>query len=238
MAHVYLLINKSNGHKYIGTTTKDTKQAWVDHINKSRRMCAKPIHRAIRKFGTHMFMLRELSECNESELDTLKKEFIIKYNTYGDTGYNVDHDAVVDIVPEEIKQDDTVWGFYDPNNRGNGKSSATKLMSVNIDTGEKRYWDSASQAAIELAGKANRCNIIIRAADNGYKAYGHRWKRLEPSKRRIKVYGVHKVTWEETRVFDSIKEASRIMGANENSIRKSVNNPHKNTCAGYYWFKA
>lgn len=185
-----------------------------------------------------MFLLRDLCECSPDELDEKKQEFIEKYNTFGDTGYNEDHNAEEIIIPEEVKEDDTAWGFYDPKNRSDGKHSAIPLLCINIETGEKKEYKSSVDAAIDIKGDRKYSGNISTAANKGRSAYGYRWKKLKDKSRSIPIYGVHKVTWEETRIFSSIKEASRIIGADEGSIRKSVYNPYKYSCKRYFWFKS
>lgn len=116
---------------------------------------------------------------------------------------------------------------------------STKVLSINVETGEEREWDSFSEAAIELTGDKNKSGNIVRAADNGWKAYGHLWKRLEKSKRSISVYGINKKTWARTQVFNSIKDAARACGNinGENEIRRSIRNPRRNSYKGFYWFR-
>ena len=83
---IYLIINKVNGHKYIGQTTQTTNKAWKQHIEDSKRMSPDPLHRAMRKYGAHQFLMKELEECNTNKLDERVEHFIKEYNTT--EGYN------------------------------------------------------------------------------------------------------------------------------------------------------
>ena len=134
------------------------------------------------------------------------------------------------------------WGFMLPENRNNTGAPKTKIMSVNVETGEEVVWDSMTEAAIELCGDKNRIGNIVRAMKKGQKAYGHLWKRLEQSKHSIPVYGIHKVTWQRTQTFDSIRDAVRALTNDKrymsSGLVKSLKNPRKNSYKGYYWFKA
>jgi hypothetical protein len=125
----------------------------------------------------------------------------------------------------------------DNEKRGDGKLLSTKVLSVNVETGEETEWDSISDAAIALTGDKRKTGNIVRAMNKGYKAYGHLWKRLEKSKQYVKIYGVHKITWQKTQIFNSIKEAARCCNGDYNCIRKSVNNPRKYSYKGFYWFR-
>ena len=242
---IYLIINKVNGNKYIGQTTQTMNHQWKQHIDESKRMSPHPLHRAMRKYGTHQFLIREIEECDVSKLDEREQYFIQEYHTFESShGYNnsISESSIESKDEIESKQDilpDNNWGFHLEENRGNGKHFRAQLMSVNVETGEERIWESASEAAIELTGNRKKCGNIIRAADNGYKAYGYLWKRLEPSKRYTSVYGVNKINWLRTPIYKSMSEAVRIHGGNksDSGLRKSIKHPRKYSWKGYYWFK-
>ena len=243
---IYLIINKVNGHKYVGQTTQTVNNRWKQHIDESKRMSQYPLHRAMRKHGNHNFMIREIEECDVSKLDEREQYFIKEYNTFESAeGYNTnntieetEHKDNTPIIEEPLPNNKE-WGFHLEENRGNGKHFRAQLMSVNIETGEERIWESASEAAIELTNNRKKCGNIIRAADNGYKAYGYLWKRLEPSKRHTRVYGIHKINWLRTPTYKSISEAVRIHGGDrsDSGLRKSLNNPRKYSWKGFYWYK-
>lgn len=251
---IYLIINRINGHKYVGQTTQTMNKQWKQHIEDSKRMSPYPLHRAMRKYGTHQFLMKELEECDVSKLDEREQYFIKEYNTFNNNeGYNttdcaypeetdpIDNQESEHNTPtiKESSIENKKWGFHLEENRGNGKHFRAQLMSVNVETGEERIWESASEAAIELTNNRKKCGNIIRAADNGYKAYGHLWKRLEPSKRHTSVYGINKVNWLRTPTYKSISEAVRIHGGDksDNGLRKSLNNPRRYSWKGFYWYK-
>ena len=76
---IYLIINKQNGHKYVGNTTLAMNKEWVHHINRSKRMSAEPLHKAFRQFGVHNFMIKELDEYDDTCLENKLNEWIEKY---------------------------------------------------------------------------------------------------------------------------------------------------------------
>jgi len=263
---IYLIINKINGHKYVGQTIRGMNKRWAQHIQESMRMSPYPLHKAMRKHGNHNFMIKELEECDTELLDEREIHYIEKYNTFNSNeGYNATSGGNTPSFSDETKQkisdkkkdmiytdehcdniskglkdkldNNEKWGFHLAENRGNGKHLATKIMSVNVETGEERVWDSVSEAAIELTGDRTRSGNIVRAINKGYKCQGHLWKRLEQSKQCVKVYGVHKQTWCKTQIYNSIREAGKIYG-NVSGIRKSIKNPRRNSYKGYYWFRA
>jgi len=238
---IYMIINKVTGCKYIGQTTESTNKKWKEHIDQSKRMSNKPLHKAMRKHGNHNFLIKVLCECNITELDEKEKFYIKEYNTLdSDKGYN-GNDTEEEILPkeEEKKKDENKkWGFQLKENRGNGKHMATKIIGINVDTGEEVLWDSISEAAIELTGDKKNTGNISNAANKGWKAYGYLWKKAEKSKHSIPVFGVHKKTWIRTPTYKSIKEAARQFGSdNDMEIRISIKNPRRRSWKGYYWFK-
>ena len=265
--HIYLLINKVNGHKYVGQTKRTVNTRWKQHIDEARRMSPKPLHRAIRKHGAHQFMIKELCECPVEELDAKEQEFIERYGTFEDSAhYNAtsggrtpefdqptkdklsvwaqererteEHsDNISSTLKDKIESND-LWGFHKPENRGSGKHSSIRILAINVDTLEEKEYESFRAAALALNGDRKYANNISAACKNGWQCYGHRYKKLDDKEKSIKVYGVHYRTWEETRIFSSIKEASRIMGLQEGNIRRSLRNRYKSKSGEYFWFKA
>jgi len=233
MGIIYQLINKIDGTTYIGATTLSINKIWKHHIDQAMRMSPLLIHKEMRKHKNHNFMLKEVCDCNESELLSKKEHYIKELRAY-----DVDTEIEEEIIIEKPKEKKP-FGFQDPKNRGSGKDLRLRIMSVNVDTGEEREWESITSAALELTGDSKKTGNIVRAMNKGYKAYGHLWKRMDKSTQYIKCYGVHKITWIRTQVFNSIKEASRACGGkySESGIRKSIDNPRRNSYKGYYWFK-
>jgi len=260
VGQIYLIINKINGHKYVGQTSQGMNKRWAQHIQEAMRMSPYPLHNAMRKHGNHNFMIKELEECDTKLLNEREEYYIQKFNTFNSSeGYNATSGGLLsdetkqkisdkmsgvsksekhcNNISNGLKDKLDNWGFHIAKNRGNGKHLATKIMSVNVETGEERVWNSIVEAAIELTGNKNIAGNITRAMNKGYKCQGHLWKRLEQSKQCVKVYGINKITWQRTPTYNSIKEAGRIFGS-EGGVRKSLNNPRKNSYKGYYWFKA
>lgn len=239
LGHIYLLINKVNGHKYVGQTKRTVNDCWKQHLEQARRMSPKPIHRAIRKHGAHQFMIRDLCECSIEELDEREQEFIDKYKTEESIHYNspVKEQEQENNPPVEEKQEN-LWGFQKPENRGDGKHNRMRILAINVDTLEEKEYESLVSASIAISGDNKSVASISRACKNNWIYLGHRYKKLDDKERSIKVYGVHYKTWEETNTFSSIREASRIMGINDNGIRRSIAHPYKKRSGQYFWFKA
>jgi group I intron endonuclease len=263
---IYLIINKQNGHKYIGQTTQPMNKRWQQHIQEALRMSDKPLHRAMRKYGNHNFMIKELDECDKSLLDDREQYWIEQYNTFNSSeGYNATSGGNRPEFSDETKQklseiaynrertDEEVaniktaltekakqqsWGFLTDENRGNGKHSGIRIQGLNIETGEIREWDNARDAAEEVAGDRNKNSNILLSAKKGYKCYGYRWKLLEQKSKKKAVKAVHKITWEEYQ-FESIADAIRKVGGNNSrgtGLVKSLRSNGRYTWKGFIWF--
>jgi hypothetical protein len=261
---IYLIVNKQNGHKYVGQTTQGMNKRWQQHIQEALRMSSSPLHRAMRKYGNHNFMIKEIDECDETLLNEKEEYWIKHYNTFESAeGYNATTGGGKVIFNEETKKNIGVavsnamlekrtdewnnkiqqtlskrtepWGFQLKENRGNGKHTAKKVMGINVETGEQKIWESMTAAALEVTGKKASGNIH-EAIKNGWKAHGYRWKKLDNTSNKTPIKGVHKKTWEEIE-FESISAACRYLGSNNLSgIQKSLKHPHKYTYKKYYWF--
>lgn len=238
---IYLIINKQDGKKYVGQTTRGMNKEWQDHIQMAMRLSKKPLHKAMRKCGNHNFMIRELCECHVDELNDKELFYIEKFNTSHEYNADVIEEEENKTITEPIIKKEEKWGFMLEENRYQKGAPKTKVMSVNVETGKEIIWDSITEAAIELCGSKESVGNIIRAMKKGHKCHGHLWKRLERSRHRIPIYGVNKITWERTRVFDSIRDAVRILGNGTDSsmagIRRSIKHPRKYSWKGHYWFK-
>jgi group I intron endonuclease len=238
---IYLIINKENGHKYVGQTMKTMNKQWQEHIAESNRMSPTPLHKAFRNYGIHKFTIKQIDECDERLLDEKQEYWIEYYNTICEYNLGFKSKRPIPIVEkpkkkevEKVKREP--WGFMLKENRGNGRHSAKKIMGINVETGEKKIWDSFTDAALEVAGNKEANANIHGAIKNGTKAFGYRWRRLDDSPNKIAVKGVHKKTWAELD-FESIIEACRYFGTtNTSGLQNSLRNPHKYTFRGYYWF--
>lgn len=250
---IYLIINKQNGHKYVGQTTQGMNKRWQQHIQESMKMSSKPLHCAMRKYGNHNFTIKEIDECDESLLNEKEQYWIKKYNTFESAeGYNAtnDEDKVVFIeetkqkilTPEHIalttKAKIEPWGILTDKNRGNGKHCGLRIRGKNLETGICTDYENARMAALSLTGDPNKNSNILLAARKGGTAYGHKWQILEDKTKKKAVFSVHKKTGEIGARYESIADAVRSLnqsGTNTGMI-KSLRNPGRYSWKGYYWF--
>ena len=235
---IYLILNKQNGHKYVGNTTLGMNKEWVYHIERSKRMSSEPLHKAFRQFGTHNFMIKEIDECDETEFENKTTYWMNQYTPeYNDIKVMVT-ETVVETV---IETKERVYSHLIPLNehtRGNGKHSGIKIRGKNLETGIYTDYSSARDAAVQITGNPiNNANILL-AARKGRTAYGYKWQLLEDKQKKKAVFGVNKRTEQIEVRYESIAEAVRALGgpAKGTGIIKSLRNPGRFSWKGYLWF--
>lgn len=237
---IYLILNKQNGHKYVGNTTLGMNKQWVYHIERSKRMSAEPLHKAFREFGTHNFMIKEIDECDETEFENKTNYWIEQYTPEYNEIKQIKEEKIIEpkqpIIVKERKYSHLIP--LNEHTRGNGKHSGIKIRGKNLSTGLCTDYDNARVAAEQVTGNPiNNANILL-AARKGRTAYGHKWQLLEDKQKKKAVFGVNKRTEQIEVRFDSIADAARSFGVSEKStgIIKSLRNPGRFSWKGYYWF--
>ena len=242
---IYLILNKQNGHKYVGNTLLAMNKEWVHHIERSKRMSSEPLHKAFRQFGTHNFMIKEIDECDESEFTEKTNYWTEKYNPeYNPIKIEPIIEPTIKEPPKKLKETSTKktkpWGMLTDENRGNGKHCGLKIRGKNLSTGLCTDYENARMAALSLTGDPNKNGNILLAARNDGTAYGHKWQILEDKPKKKAVFAVHKKTGEITHRYESIADAVRSIapGTKYTAILKSLRNPGKYGWKGHFWFYA
>lgn len=90
MGYIYCITNLVNEKKYVGKTTYSITKRFQEHCrdSKKERCNKRPLYDAMNKYGTENFVVEELIECPNDELDSYEKMFIENLQTYGHNGYN------------------------------------------------------------------------------------------------------------------------------------------------------
>ena len=210
---------------------------WKHHIECAKRMSREPLHIAMRKYGNHVFNIKEIDACNQSDLIEKTEYWIGRYKPEYNEEFAVEEPPKTFVIKQkEDKKPKNLPTFTDKN-RGTGKHSGIRIQSMNIETGELKEWENARVAAAEIAGNPNRNANILKSARKGYISYGHRWKLLEHKTKKKPVKGIHKITWEEI-YFESKADAIRHLGNGTHGSRLTValKSKGKYTWRGYMWF--
>lgn len=93
--YVYLLLNKVNGKRYVGQTSKTVEERFQEHCGQSASGSSYKIHRALRKYGkdnfeviTLMYVDSDTREGLISKLNYCEKYFVKKFDSRKN-GYNM-----------------------------------------------------------------------------------------------------------------------------------------------------
>lgn len=92
MGYIYRITNKINGKQYIGATSRTIQQRWVEHQsdvrNKWDKIKHRPFYQDLKKYGADSFIIEEIKQCQNEDLEKLECYYIEKYKTNKD-GYNI-----------------------------------------------------------------------------------------------------------------------------------------------------
>jgi len=239
---IYLILNKQNGYKFIGHTSIGMNKEWVYHIERSKRMSSEPLHKAFREYGVHNFMIKELDECDEKDIEYKTNEWIIKYNPEYNPQIEIEvKEEEPNPTPKPKPKPQSNHSHLIPFNeqtRGNGKHFGLRIKGKNLETGKVYEWESARVAATEVTGNPKNNSNILLAARKGFKCYGYKWQLLEDKSKKKSVFGVNKKTEQIEVRFQSMAEAIRHFDseANYTGIMRSLRNPGRYSWKGFLWF--
>lgn len=259
---IYLILNRLNGHKYVGQTRVPLNKRWAQHLQEAKTYSTRPLYAAINKYGSDKFTIKVLEECNVDVLNEREVYWIEKLNTFkGADGYNAtcggdffNHtnetkqkisegmkkversdewvNNIATSLQEKAKKEP--WGFLNAENRCNGEHTKRSVKGTCLTTGKEVVFESMTEAARIVNGKNGNISAAIK---NNWTAYGYKWEKVNKTPVKIQCYGVHKYTGERTITFPSIKSAMHYLGGKHDSgIRKALKSDGKSSWYGYYWF--
>lgn len=106
MPYIYKITNQVNNKAYIGKTLKTIQERWKEHCGDYLKdKCEKrPLYSAMRKYGIDNFIIEQIEECQEDNINERERFWIEYYSTFKN-GYNatlggdgkayIDYDLVI-----------------------------------------------------------------------------------------------------------------------------------------------
>lgn len=91
MGVIYKLTCKTTGMSYIGQTKHTSRYRWNQHVWESKHPDAnqsRKLNNAICKYGSDDFIIEDILECAECDLDQWEVKYIEEYKTF-ENGYNL-----------------------------------------------------------------------------------------------------------------------------------------------------
>lgn len=241
---IYLITNKENGLKYVGSTLLPMNKEWQAHIQLANKMSPEPLHRAFRQYGIHRFGIQELDECDERELDNRREHWIRHYKSYDGENYNFrtfeeeeEEEDLLPIISDKIREVKHLHTFTEED-RKRIQYSGHKVQGKHLETGEIKVWESAAQAAAEVAGTPRKNSNILSCARNCYRCYGYKWSLIEENHKKKPVFSIHKKTERFGPRYESITDAMRELRGNGTGtgLIKSLKHPGRYSYRGFYWY--
>ena len=210
MGYIYCITNLINGKKYVGKTTYSVTKRFQEHCSDFKKLrCEKrPLYRAMNKYGIENFVIEELAECPNEELDSYEIMYIDKLGTYHN-GYNAtrggdgtvlfDYSKIVEIYEsggtitecaskvqcsiDTVKKVLTINNIPTRHIRSGCCSEPKKVKQYSLDNVFIKEWDSITLAAHWLV-------------DNGYaKTYNGGVKQKIGLCMKGKVKTAYKFIW-------------------------------------------
>ena len=91
MGYIYQITNLVNNKKYIGLTTSTVQERWKQHLQALDRGISYALYQAMRKYGVENFVIEELEEVPNDQLNEREKVYIAQKETFikDGKGYNL-----------------------------------------------------------------------------------------------------------------------------------------------------
>lgn len=172
---IYVLINKKNGKKYIGTTSQSVSKRWCSGANYRNQ----PFGKEIEKYGwdnfEHFVLIDNLDECTAFEVE---KELIKKYRTNDKQyGYNISSGGkgcALSPTSETRKK------LSDANKGKNAKT----VYQYSLDGKFIKEWNSTPEIKEILGFK--KWGILSCCSGKQNKAYGYIWLHEKNDKEALR----------------------------------------------------
>ena len=224
--NIFIVINRVNGHKYLGFDKRPLNKVWREMLQKSNTENSS-LYNTMRHIGVNRFSIKIVEEVAENKLEERMKYWTDKYQPE----YNIG--ALVEINEKgKYKRNGRRWGIQ-RKKKPKAKRETNVIKCRNIETGKLKTLHGWKAACDYVSGDLAN---IKRAVKNGTKSYGHYWwiyKKAGDIKRPV--YGVNK-EGHYTPVYDSISDAMRAFQGDDRGKGICTSIKWGQRWRGYLWY--
>jgi len=229
MYNIYLILNRQNGHKYLGSDTRSLNKVWKE-IRSKYESWNEPLYNTMKYYGVEAFTIRIVEEVHERDLDKRLRYWAERYQPE----YNksvIPHESRVVDNKGSYKRGERKWG-YQRKHKKNKKENKNVIKCRNVKTGKLKTlhgWDAAAKFCGGYVAN------IKRAIKNNGTAYGYKWWVYKKVEIKRSVYGVHK-DGSVTQIFDTISAAMRAFGEEDRGKGICTSIKWGSRWKGYLWY--
>ena len=231
MINIYMIVNRKNGHKYLGSDVRPLNKVWREILEKYESWNG-ALYNTMKHYGVNSFTIRIVEEVADHKLDERmvywKERYSPEYNNdvIEHVGKSIDN-------KESYRRGERKWG-YQRKHKKQKKSNRIVLKCRSLETGRLKTLHGWETAAKFCDGHVAN---IKRAIKTGGNAYGYKWWIYKKVEIRRSVYGVHK-DGSVTKIFPTISEAMRSFDEEDKGKGICTSLKWGSTWKGYQWYYA
>lgn len=231
MINIYMIVNRQNGHKYLGSDVRPLNKVWREILEKYESWNG-ALYNTMKYYGSGAFSIKIVEEVNDNRLE--------ERMAYWAERYTPEYNEVV--IPHETKHVDNKesyrrgerkWG-YQRIHKKQKKSNKIVLKCRSLETGKLKTLHGWETAAKFAGGHVANIKRAIRTNTN---AYGYKWWIYKKVEIRRSVYGVHK-DGSITETFPTITSAMRAFGEEDRGKGICTSIKWGSRWKGYQWYYA
>ena len=133
MINIYMIVNRQNGHKYLGSDVRPLNKVWREILEKYE-LWNGSLYNTMKYYGPGAFSIKIVEEVNENRLEERMKYWSDRYSPE----YNeavIAHETVHVDNKESYRRGERKWG-YNRKHKPKKKSNKIVLKCRNLETGK------------------------------------------------------------------------------------------------------
>lgn len=226
MLNIYIVMNRTNGHKYLGFDKRPLNKVWKEMIEKCENENSS-LYNTMRHLGVGRFSIKIVEEVADHKIEERLEYWMKRYEPEYNKG------ALVEIVERgKYKRNGRRWGIQ-RKKKPKAKRETNVIKCRNVETGKLKTLHGW-QACVDYCN-GDLANIK-RAIKRESVAYGNYWwiyKKAGDIKRPV--YGVNK-EGHFTKVYESISEAMRDFDGDDRGKGICTSIKWGKRWRGYLWY--